>query len=100
LGIATISATAFSYFGSLEIILPESNAHSISYGTQNSVKDFLSKISVKIVTDSAKASSGNSFVTNGFALNGNFSGAWGWKHGAPLASQYRFNPLDPEHLYG
>jgi hypothetical protein len=132
LGIATISATAFSYFGNVEVKIPEPNVQSILNSEQNtqinnyaqdsiiehtvahspvtdivttpfnskpSVEFFWSKISIKIGTESANASSGNSFVTNGFALNGNFSGAWGWKHGSPLASQYRFNPLDPEQQF-
>jgi hypothetical protein len=39
--------------------------------------------------ESAQALMTHKYVVNGIALNGNVSGAWGYKHGAPLASQYR-----------
>ncbi|MGL4758345.1 MAG: hypothetical protein ACRCXZ_03340 [Patescibacteria group bacterium] len=46
--------------------------------------------------ESAQAAGNRSITNNGISINANHSGAWGIKHGKPIASQYRHDPNDPE----
>ena len=46
--------------------------------------------------DYAIAAGDRSISNNGISINANHSGAWGRKHGAPIASQFRTDPNDPE----
>jgi hypothetical protein len=59
----------------------------------------LPKVHISFFGQPAQAANTRKFEVNGIALNANMSGAWGYKHGAPLASQYSSTNGDLEQEF-
>lgn len=77
--------------------LKVANANAVSLPPSNLINNpTKAKVAFYFFGTPASAANTRKFVVNGIALNGNMSGVWGYKHGAPLASQFRSENGDQE----